>query len=122
MNVETAADIHYVGQGIGRRHATGTARVIKEESDWLGLPADTIVIVAATTPEMLPYLAGVRGIVAEQAGRTSHAALVARELGIPAVLAIHNARLLFNNGQILTLDGALGKITVSRRMDTAMGI
>lgn len=117
MKVYTVVHIHYTGQGIGKKSATGTARIIKNDTDWQDLPQDPIIVVATTTPSMLSHMDPVIGIIAEQPGLTSHAAVVSRELGIPAVLDIHNATGLIQNGQAVTIDAAAGRITVGKQVE-----
>ncbi len=117
MKTFTEVHIHYTGRGIGKKIVVGTARVIKDDSDWQELPENPIVIVTTTTPRMLPYLDKVKGIIAEQAGLTSHAALVSRELQIPAIVAVTNATSLIKNGQIVTLDCVSGGITVGKEVN-----
>jgi phosphohistidine swiveling domain-containing protein len=117
LKVYTVVHIHFTGQGIGKETATGTTRIIKQDSDWQDLPQNPIVIVTATTPEMLPNLVQTKGIIAEQPGLTSHAALISRELGIPTILDVHGATHLFQNGQTVTMDCKTGKITVGKQVD-----
>ncbi len=112
MKVYTVVHVHFKGQGIGKQCASGITRIIKQNSDWQDLPRDPIIIVTATTPEMLPHLPKVKGIIAEQPGLTSHAAVVSRELGIPAIVYVHDATQHFQNGQTVTMDCSTGKITV----------
>jgi pyruvate kinase len=112
LKVYTVLHIHFTGQGIGKQSASGIARIIKENSDWQDLPQNPIIIVTATTSEMIPYLQKVKGIIAEQPGLTSHAAVVSRELGIPAIVDVHDATQHFQNGQTVTMDCVTGKISV----------
>lgn len=66
---------------------------------------------------MIPHLTDVKGIIAEQPGLTSHAAVVSRELDIPAILDVHNATHLFENGQTITMNCESGKITVGKHVE-----
>jgi len=117
LNVYTVVHIHFTGHGIGKQSAAGISRIIRQESDWQDLPEDPIIIVTATTPAMLSYLPHVKGIIAEQPGLTSHAAVVSRELGIPTILNVHNATHLFQNGQTVIMDCETGKITVGKQVE-----
>ena len=60
--------------------------------------------------DLTAQLTKVRGIIAEQAGLTSHAAIIGRELGIPVICNVTNATKLFENDQTVTIDGSTGQI------------
>ena len=62
------------------------------------------------TPDCLPLLQGVAGIITEQGGLTSHGAILARELGIPAVVSATGATTLLQTGEKLLLDGDKGEV------------
>ncbi|KGO34569.1 pyruvate kinase [Desulfobulbus sp. Tol-SR] len=110
LKVHTVADICFSGQGIGSTTAHGLVRIIETDSDWNNLPEEVIVVVSSTNQAMLEQLGRVKGIIAEQPGLTSHAAIVGRELGIPVVCNVHNATSLFENGQLITINGTTGHI------------
>jgi len=110
LKVHTVADVCFTGQGIGSVMTDGEVRVILTEEDWLDLPEQVIVVLSATDHSMLDNLTRVRGIIAEQPGLTSHAAIVGRELEIPVICNVTNATKLFENGQTVTIDGATGQI------------
>jgi pyruvate kinase len=104
------ADICFAGQGIGSTTAHGLVRIIETDDDWQNLPDEVIVVVSSTDHTMLDHLARVKGIIAEQPGLTSHAAIVGRELGIPVVCNVHEATSIFENGQLITINGTTGHI------------
>jgi pyruvate kinase len=110
LKVHTVADICFSGQGIGSTTAHGLVRIIETESDWNNLPEEVIVVVSSTNQAMVEHLGRVRGIIAEQPGLTSHAAIVGRELGIPVVCNVHDATSIFENGQLITINGTTGHI------------
>ena len=74
------------------------------------LPKDIILVAPEITPDWLPVLQQVSGIVTEKGGLTSHAAIIARELGIPAVVGISNVTKLIKNGDRLLIDGDSGEV------------
>ncbi len=74
------------------------------------LPKGVILVVKALTPDWLPLLQQVAGIITQQGGLTSHAAILARELGIPAVVSATDATILIQNGERLLLDGDRGEV------------
>jgi len=110
LKIHTVADICFSGQGIGAATAHGLVRIIETESDWNNLPEEVIVVVSSTNQAMVAHLGQVKGIIAEQPGLTSHAAIVGRELGIPVVCNVHDATSIFENGQLITINGTTGHI------------
>jgi pyruvate,water dikinase len=74
-----------------------------------------------TTPDFVPAMKRAVAIVTNRGGRTAHAAIVSRELGIPCVVGTEKATTTLKNGQIITVDGSHGKIydgKVTRRIKT----
>ncbi|MBN3911373.1 MAG: phosphoenolpyruvate synthase [Nostoc sp. NMS1] len=74
------------------------------------LPKGVILVVPTITPDWLPLLHQVAGIITEQGGLTSHAAILARELGITAVVNATSATTLIQTGERLLLDGDRGEV------------
>ncbi|MDZ8140802.1 MAG: putative PEP-binding protein [Nostoc sp. DedQUE04] len=74
------------------------------------LPKGVILVVPTITPDWLPLLQQVGGIITEQGGLTSHAAILARELGITAVVNATSATTLIQTGERLLLDGDRGEV------------
>ncbi len=102
------------GNGIGHRIVTGTARVVASPSS---VPADLsqadILITDITTPDWDPILKKVSAIVTNRGGRTSHAAIVAREIGALAVVGTNNATETIHDGDRITVscvDGQQGVV------------
>ncbi len=84
------------------------------------LPLGVILVAPAIAPDWLPLLQQVAGIVTEQGGLTSHSAILARELGIPAVVSAADATELIQTGESLLLDGDRGEIHL-RSQESAIG-
>jgi pyruvate,water dikinase len=76
------------------------------------LPENTVLVVSAINWDYLPLLKQSVAIVAEQGGMTSHGAIVAREIGIPAVCGIANATLKIKTGESILVDGNSGKVYI----------
>ncbi|PSF38537.1 peptide chain release factor H [Aphanothece hegewaldii CCALA 016] len=72
--------------------------------------AGSIIITHDITSAWLPLLKKASGLILEQGGMTSHGAILARELGIPAVIGVPKATELFTSGETVVLDGNTGKI------------
>jgi len=111
LKVRTVEDLCFTGQGASGTTAEGKIRVIKNAGDWLNLPEDSIVVVNATDESMMVHLRQVKGIITEQPGFTSHAAIIGRELNIPVVCNVLDATTIFKNGQTVTIDGSTGRIS-----------
>ncbi len=69
-----------------------------------------ILVTEMTTPDYVPAMKKAAGIVTDFGGRTCHAAIVSRELGIPCIVGTDNATKILKQAQIITLDGANGKV------------
>jgi len=98
------------GRAVGGRIAAGTARVI-ERLEQLGTFRPGEVLVSDTTnPDWEPVMKTAAAIVTNRGGRTCHAAIIARELGIPAVVGCASATELIANGDPVTVSCAEGEI------------
>lgn len=90
--------------------ASGPARILKSVKE-IGLVNKGDVLVAdQTNPDYVPAMKKAVAIVTNSGGRTSHAAIVSRELGIPAVVGAENATKLIKNGMMITVNGVVGEI------------
>lgn len=97
------------GLAVGNSVATGPVRIVRQAAE-LGLVRDGDILVAEiTAPDWEPVMKRVAGIVTANGGRTCHAAIVARELGIPAIVGVANALDLLRNGQTVTISCAEGE-------------
>lgn len=90
--------------------ATGTVRIIKELNDLESLKQGDILVSTYTSPDFVTAMKRVVGIITDQGGITSHAAIVSRELGIPCVVGTDTATSLLQEGMIVTIDGTNGRI------------
>jgi pyruvate,water dikinase len=104
-----------IGAGTGR--VTATAYVVNSLSSPEQLPKGVILVAQAIAPDWLPLLQQVIGIITEKGGLTSHAAILARELGIPAVVSAKDATTLIKTGDRLLLDGDRGEVYRVRKDD-----
>ena len=92
--------------------AVGRVKVLPSLQADANLDQQTIVVVPYTDAGWAPLLARAGGIIAEVGGRLSHGAIVAREYRIPAVMDIHDATQLLQNGQQVRLDGQAGIVEI----------
>jgi pyruvate, water dikinase len=99
------------GLGASKGRLTARATVIPDANQPpVVIEKGTILVAASITPDWLPLLQEVAGIITETGGLTSHAAILARELGIPAVVNAAEATVLISQGETLLLDGERGKV------------
>jgi len=91
----------------------GKVKVVRGLEDAEGIDKETILVVPYTDSGWAPLLARAGGLIAEVGGRLSHGAIVAREYGIPAVMDVHNATWLLQDGQWVRLDGYRGTVEMS---------
>ncbi len=90
------------GSAIGRKIATGIARVLQSPEDASKLNEREIVVTDITSPDWDPILKKASAIITNKGGRTSHASIVAREQGVPAIVGCKNATTAVKDGQMIT--------------------
>ncbi len=98
------------GKSIGRKIVTGAARIVESAKKMHNIEPGEILIADMTDPDWEPIMKVASGIVTNRGGRTCHAAIVSREIGIPAVVGTGNATQKIKDGQIITLDCSTGEI------------
>lgn len=97
------------GEAIGSKISSGTARILDSPEEADRLMEGDILVTNMTSPDWDPILKTVSGIVTNKGGRTSHAAIVARELGVVAIVGSENATTTIRDGEIITVSCAEGK-------------
>lgn len=96
------------GAAIGDSIAQGTACVIRSAGDIENFRDGAILVTEMTDPDWVPIMKRAAGIVTDHGGPTSHAAIVSRELGVPAVVGTGNATAVLAEGRAVTLSCAEG--------------
>jgi pyruvate, water dikinase len=102
-----------VGHGVGSKIATGNARIIKHLAQLSEFKPGDVLVSDITTPDWEPVMKIASAIVTNRGGRTCHAAIIARELGVPAVIGCENATLAIKNNSHVTVscaEGDVGKV------------
>ncbi|MGB8367061.1 MAG: phosphoenolpyruvate synthase [Candidatus Babeliales bacterium] len=97
-----------IGLSIGQQIVSGKARIIKDASESDQVQEGDIIVTGMTDPDWVPVMKKAAGIVTDRGGRTCHAAIVSRELGIPAIVGTKDATKKINNDQTITLDCSQG--------------
>lgn len=111
MKVHVIGDVMAKGQGIGRRTAYGKAVTAKNTKEAMEkLNEEDILVTYGTDRDMMPAIEKAAGIITEEGGLTSHAAVVGLSLGIPVIVGVRNVFDLINDGEEITIDGAKGDI------------
>ena len=124
MIISAAAPGALVGSPASVGVVTGPARVIMDPAG-AHLEPGEILVAPSTDPGWTPLFLTAGGLVMEMGGSMSHGAVVAREYGIPAVVGVPDATSKISTGQLITVDGAAGVVTVvevpSEAADSAGG-
>lgn len=101
--LEEKGNIICKGVGLGNRIASGKAKILHSPSEISKLNKGDILITEHTDPDWDPILKKATAIITDQGGRTSHAAIVAREVGAVAVVGTKNATKKIKDGQFITV-------------------
>jgi pyruvate,water dikinase len=96
------------GRSIGQRIGAGSARVIKDASEMARVQSGDVLVADMTDPDWEPVMKRAAAIVTNRGGRTCHAAIIARELGIPAVVGCIDATQRIREAQEVTVSCAEG--------------
>ncbi|HUH90251.1 MAG TPA: phosphoenolpyruvate synthase, partial [Lysobacter sp.] len=96
------------GRSIGHRIGSGVARVVRSLTDMARVQPGDVLVADMTDPDWEPVMKRAAAIVTNRGGRTCHAAIIARELGVPAVVGTGNALDAIKDGQSVTVSCAEG--------------
>lgn len=107
--LSTSAQPILTGAAVGNAIATGEVCVIRDVADIVRFRPGAVLVTANTDPDWVPVMKIASGIVTDHGGSTSHAAIVSRELGVPAVIGTGNATAVLRDGQDVTLSCAGGE-------------
>jgi pyruvate,water dikinase len=92
---------------------TGPVRVIRGEADFDKLQPGDVLVCPTTSPVWSLLFASTGALVTDTGGVLAHPAIIAREYGIPAVVATGNATQVLRDGQLVSVDGSAGTVTVA---------
>jgi len=104
------ADVLVDGLGASPGIVSGTVRIVHKLDHLDQVQEGDVMVTEMTMPDMVPAMKRAAGIVTDEGGMTSHAAIISRELGVPAVVGTGNGTRLLNDGQNVTLDGDKGTV------------
>ena len=110
------AEVIIKGSGASPGYGAGKAVIVKDLNELDQVKEGDILVTEMTTPDFVPIMRIVSGIITDRGGRTCHAAIVSRELGVPCVVGAYDsetgktATSEIHNGQNITLDGSEGNV------------
>ncbi len=107
--LDAAADVIAEGRSVGQKIASGTARVIADVEHLNDFQPGEVLVSDTTTPDWEPVMKTAAAIVTNRGGRTCHAAIIARELGIPAVVGCGDATTKLAGAGVVTVSCAEGE-------------
>ncbi|MHB8254152.1 MAG: phosphoenolpyruvate synthase [Acidiferrobacter sp.] len=111
--IQGQSDVLVSGRSVGARMASGRVHVIPDAAQISEFQTGEVLVTDNTTPDWEPVMKRAAAIVTNHGGRTCHAAIVARELGIPAIVGAHNATQKLKTGEAVTIscaEGDTGKV------------
>lgn len=94
---------------------TGTVKVCRGESELTKMREGDILVACMTQPEFLPAMKKASAVITDEGGLTCHAAIVARELGIPCIIGTKNATKVLKDGDVVEVDAGLGIIRIVKK-------
>ena len=106
--IENKSTVLCEGRAIGQKVGQGTVRLIKSAAEMDQVQAGDVLVTDMTDPDWEPVMKRASAIVTNRGGRTCHAAIIARELGIPAVVGCGDATDVLTHGQSVTVSCAEG--------------
>ena len=109
FQLQEHASIKVTGRAIGQGIGQGTARVLKHIHEMEHLQPGDVLVTDMTDPDWEPIMKRASAIVTNRGGRTCHAAIIAREMGIPAVVGCGDATSKIKDGELVTVSCAEGE-------------
>ena len=101
-------ELMVTGRAVGQRIGAGPVHVVRTTRDLQDVKAGSVLVADTTTPDWEPVMKTAAAIVTNRGGRTCHAAIVARELGIPAIVGAGEATERLRTGDVVTVSCAEG--------------
>ena len=99
--------------------ASGVVRVLADVKDGARLRDGEVLVAQMTNPDWLPTMRRASALVTDSGGMTCHAAIVARELGVPCIVGARTATKDLKDGTVVTVDGTHGRVLAGRAVGGA---
>lgn len=103
-------EILLTGLGVGTRRGAGVVRVLRSPAEGARLLDGEVLVAPMTSPDWVPTLRRAGGLITDAGGSTCHAAIVSRELGLPAVVGTRRATSVLRDGDVVTVDAPSGQV------------
>ncbi|MEI7718463.1 MAG: PEP/pyruvate-binding domain-containing protein, partial [archaeon] len=113
-DAELSGKILVSGLGASPGVGSGPVRIIRLMEDLDKIKEGDVLVTQMTNPDMVVSMQKASAIVTDEGGVTAHAAIVSREMGIPAVVGTDNATSVLEDGQVVTVDGTNGKVYLGK--------
>ena len=97
------------GTAIGEKIGVGKARIVKDVSKIAQFKKGEVLVTKMTDPDWVPIMRIASAIITDEGGKTCHAAIVSRELGVPAIVGTKNVTSVLKNSQLITVDCTQGQ-------------
>jgi len=107
--VDAPGEVLASGRAVGDRLAVGPVRVVRGVDELAAFRPGEVLVADTTTPDWEPVMKTAAAVVTDRGGRTCHAAIVARELGLPAVVGTSDATSTLTDGTVVTVSCAEGE-------------
>jgi pyruvate kinase len=111
IKVDVVKTVVAKGVGVGKGQISGPARIVDSSIESNTVKAGDILVTRSTNADFVEAFKQAAGVITEEDGATSHAAVIGRRLGVPVLIGVKNATLLIRNGSIVTLDTEKGLVT-----------
>jgi pyruvate, water dikinase len=115
---EISGEVILSGLGASPGVASGTVKIINDLKELDKIQTGDILVTKMTNPDMVVSMQKSVAIITDEGGMTAHAAIVSREMGIPAVVGTREATAKLKDGDIITVDGTSGKIYLGKVAET----
>ncbi len=103
------------GLGVGDRHASGHVRILATPKEGHLLADGDVLVAEMTSPDWVATMRRASALITDAGGSTCHAAIVSRELGLPAIVGTRTATTTLRNGDVVTVDAAAGQVFAGDR-------
>ena len=108
--LEAKGKVLVQGIAVGSKIGSGQVRILRDAKNISMFQKGKVLVTEITDPDWEPIMKIASAIVTDKGGRTSHAAIVSRELGIPCIVGSNNATKVLKNGQGVTVDSSAGQV------------
>lgn len=109
-SIDSNAVVLLAGSAASPGVGAGSVRIINKASKINKVKMGEVLVTKMTDPDFVPAMKRAVAIVTDEGGRTSHAAIVSRELGIPCIVGTETATKILKTGEKITVDGSAGKV------------